>query len=127
MEQLIYNLFALYGTFKNLHYQAKGLSFYSVHTMADEMNSVLDYVDEIQEKYYLARGEEAANLADVMMYASNRVANGDVETCLRGALVLIDTAMALMGDLQNDLVADVFSRLTNDLVKDKAFILRTLM
>lgn len=127
MEQLIYNLFALYGTFKNLHYQARGLSFYSVHTMADEMNSVLDYVDELQEKYYMATGQDTINLADVMLFGSNRVVNGDVEACLRGALILIDEVLAQMSELNNELVADVFSRLTNDLVKDKAFILRTLM
>lgn len=128
MTELLSKLFALYATLKNLHYSARGVEFYSIHKLADEMNdNIIGYADEIQENFYLGQGMEATDLGEIYLKASAQTTSGDVDTCLRGVLRLINEILELMPELKTEPVEDIFSRLSNELYKNKGFVLRTLL
>lgn len=129
MEELLKNIFALYGTLKNLHYTASGLSFYSLHKQADDMlDGLLDFADEIQENFYLASGTKFVDFASIFDGASKLMSTTDdsADACLRSSLLLISNMTAMTQELKTDSVEDIFSRLNNHLFKIKGFVLRTI-
>lgn len=127
MVELLGKLLALYGTLKNLHYSASGIAFYSVHTMADEMcKNILDYIDEIQENNFLGNGLPAVNFDVISQIASDESVSGTVDECLRGSLALITNILEIMEEQKSTSVEDIFSRLSNELYKNKGFVLKTL-
>lgn len=127
MELILIKLLSLYGTLRNLHYAAKGVSFYSIHKMADDLSDgLLNYIDEIQENYYLSKGLDSYDWGKITQSSSEYIYNGQVGECLRGALVLIEEITNLITELKVEEVENIFSNLSQYLFKAKGFILRTI-
>lgn len=98
MNKLLQMLLAVKMYAKDIHYKAKGSSFYSDHLLADEIGKDIDdYMDEINEIYYLGRGEEAPDSIDI----------------LTGALEFIPTGgeVDLMFDNMQNLLLDVLTHI----------------
>lgn len=127
MEELLKNILALQGTLKNLHYAASGYCFYSLHKQADDMaDGLLDFIDEIQENFYLASGANFVDSASIFEGASKLVKNGDVDVCLRSVLLLVESIVSMTQELKTESVEDIFSRLNNHLFKIRGFVLKTI-
>ena len=127
MIDILLKLVALYGTLKNLHYSAHGPAFFSVHKLADEMSEhLLDYVDELQENYFMGQGNKTVNTGDLFSFSSAQIVDGTQEDCLRASLKLINETIDLLAELNTPAVEDIFSRLANELYKSRGFILQTL-
>lgn len=66
MINLIAYLEAARNQLKDLHYTAKGLTFYGNHLLADRMQENLSgYVDSIKEVCYLGKGLNAPQSKDI--------------------------------------------------------------
>lgn len=98
MNKLLKMLLAVKMFAKDIHYKAKGASFYSDHLLADEIGKDIDdYMDEINEIYYLGRGEEAPASSDIL--------NGALEFIPEGGEVDL-----MFGNMQN-LLLDVLTHI----------------
>lgn len=127
MIDILVKLVALYGTLKNLHYSAHGHAFYSIHKLADDMSDhLLDFVDEIQENYFMGQGNKTVNTGNLFSFSSAQIVDGTPEDCLRASLQLINELLDLITELNTPAVEDIFSRLSNELYKNRGFILQTL-
>lgn len=66
MKDIIVYLTCIYGVAKDLHYTSKGICFYSLHLMFDNISDdILDYIDEIKENYYLANDYEVPTAKEI--------------------------------------------------------------
>lgn len=66
MKDIIVYLTCIYGVAKDLHYTSKGIYFYSLHLMFDNISDdILDYIDEIKENYYLANDYEVPTAKEI--------------------------------------------------------------
>ena len=81
---------------------------------------LLDYVDELQENYFMGQGNKTVNTGDLFSFSSAQIVDGTPEDCLRASLKLINETIDLLSEL------NVFSRLANELYKNRGFILQTL-
>ena len=87
---------------------------------------LLDYVDELQENYFMGQGNKTVNTGDLFSFSSAQIVDGTPEDCLRASLKLINETIDLLAELNTPAVEDIFSRLANELYKNRGFILQTL-
>ena len=60
MRDILVLLLAIQMVSKDIHYKAKGESFYSDHLLADDIQKDIDgFRDESNEGYYMGKGEDA--------------------------------------------------------------------
>lgn len=66
MDKVVFMLYALAGSYKDLHYHAKSLEFWGLHKEADDgFNGLYDQIDEIQEVCYLGAEKEAISAKEI--------------------------------------------------------------
>lgn len=72
MFNVLVYLLAIQQYAKGIHYHCKGDSFYSDHLLADRIyDGIDDFIDQIQESYYLGKGDETPQPQELLYEASN--------------------------------------------------------
>lgn len=96
MLDLIVKLTAIYNYAKDIHYRAKGESFYSIHLLMDRIcEDINDQIDELKEVYYLGNINLPPKSADILkiVYATIPEYSDDVKTEIRLLCALIQEAI----------------------------------
>lgn len=71
MLQILAKLIAIKGFAKDIHYSAKGESFYGIHILMDRVVDGLDdFIDSINEVAYMGRDMEPPASREVLKYAT---------------------------------------------------------
>lgn len=70
MMDTMARLLAIYHYAKDIHYSAKGESFYGIHLMMDRIaDGIHEQIDSINEVCYLGKGHVAPSSKDIMKKA----------------------------------------------------------
>ena len=134
MNKLLKMLLAVKMFAKDIHYRAKGSSFYSDHLLADEiLKDIDDFMDEINEVCYLGRGEEAPASRDILSGALEFIPQSDNVDVMFGEMqnLLLDTLTHIEelsnNSAQEDLTVgdnDLLSRISSYLEQKNGFVWR---
>ena len=134
MNKLLQMLLAVKMFAKDIHYKAKGSSFYSDHLLADEIGKDIDdYMDEINEIYYLGRGEEAPASSDILKGALEFIPEGgEIDAMFGNMQNLLLDVLTHIEELANnaekeDLTLgdnDLLSRISSYLEQKNGFVWR---
>lgn len=120
MLDLIYILTALQIYCKDAHYSFYGTNFLPLHEWADDILEPLqNFIDEIKENYFIARGLVVPRGVDVNASASDYVptALGDNSQILANLLAIIAMAHTRLNEIDekdagiNDLLGRIDSHL----------------
>lgn len=134
MNKLLKMLLAIKMFSKDIHYRAKGSSFYSDHLLADDILKDIDtYMDEINELHYLGRGEDAPASSEILQGAIEYIPHSteidqmfeDMQNLLLDVLTHIEEVEAK--EEQEDLTlgdTDLLARLSSYLIQKNGFIWR---
>ena len=88
MLQILARLTAIKGFAKDIHYTATGESFYGIHILMDRVIDGLDdFIDSINEVFYMGKGVEPPASREVLKYATAYI---PVVSDNKGSLSLLD-------------------------------------
>lgn len=74
INKLIEYLLAIANFSKDIHYSAKGESFYSKHLLADRISeNIYDYIDSIKEIFFLAADKEPLASGEYLSRATSLI------------------------------------------------------
>ena len=126
MLELVHILTALQIYCKDAHYAFYGIDFKPLHEWADEiLDPLQDYIDEIKENYFIARGVDVPRGVDINSAASDYVptALGDNSQILANLLAIIAMAHNKIQGIKEDAgISDLLGRLDSHLLKHIALI-----
>ena len=134
MFDILVYLLAIEKTAKGIHYLCKGSNFWADHLLADKIADGLDdFMDEIQEIYYLGKEENAPQPAQVLASAGAMVPEltEDIEEDFRklekmmlACIDEIETASNLTATTCGD--NDLLGRIGSDIQQKHGFVWRRL-
>lgn len=96
MLDLIVKLTAIYNYAKDIHYRAKGESFYSTHLLMDKIcDDINDQIDELKEVYYLGNTNLPPRSADILkiVYATIPEYSENIRTEVQNLGALVQEAI----------------------------------
>ena len=83
MFNVLVYLLAIQQYVKGIHYHCGGDNFYSDHLLADRIYDGLDeFMDQIQECYYLGKGEDTPQPQELLYEANNVIP--DITDSIKG-------------------------------------------
>lgn len=126
---------AVYGCGKNCHYFAYGENFYALHKFADDLtDEILDWMDEIIEGFYLGRGVNAPQYADILAGAAKLVSRAcdDNRENFSSLAVLVEKILQQIQEIMDsgDITAgeqDILSPIARQLQQRWGFLNRMTM
>ena len=134
MFNILVYLIAIQKTAKGIHYLCHGDSFFSDHLLADRIQEDIDdFVDEIQENYYLGKEEDAPQQAQLLASAGALVPEitedmtesfKALDRLLLSCVNEVETASKLEATTVGD--ADLLGRICSDIQKKHGFVWRRL-
>ena len=127
MLDLVRILTALQIYCKDAHYAFYGVNFKPLHEWADEiLDPLQDFIDEIKENYFLARGLKVPRGVEINTDAADYVptALGDNSQILANLLAIISMAHNKIGgiDEKDAGLNDLLGRIDSHLLKHIALI-----
>lgn len=105
IQRLLVILYSIRFYAKDIHYEAKGTSFWSDHLMADEIfDGIDDFIDQINENLYLGYGHPAPHSKDVvaLIYDALPPVSTDVDQCWKNLYSLIINAQDLIVAIKDE-------------------------
>lgn len=134
MFDILVYLLSIEKTAKGIHYLCKGSNFWADHLLADKVaDGLSDFMDEIQEIYYLGKEEEAPQPSQVLASAGAMVPEltEDIEEDFRklekmmlACIDEIETASNLTATTCGD--NDLLGRICSDIQQKHGFVWRRL-
>ena len=134
MEQLfdlLKYIYAIRFYSKDIHYNAKGESFWSDHLFADEVfNGIDDFIDQINENLYLGYENKAPRSKDILeaVVGSIPPLPTDITQCWKNLSNLIVNAIQLINDIENEYsdapISSLLDSIADDLQKKRGLIWR---
>ena len=134
MFNILVYLLAIEKTAKGIHYLCKGQNFFSDHLLADRIQDGLDeFMDEIQEIYYLGKEEDAPQPSQVLASAGAMVPEltddieedfKKLEKIMLSCIDEIETASKLTATTCGD--NDLLGRIGSDIQQKHGFVWRRL-
>lgn len=134
MRKVLMILLAIQRASKGVHYHTAGAQFYGDHLLADRIYDGLDdFIDEIQENYFLGKEEEAPSQKELLKGAYELVPQ-ETEDMKLAFTTLDKLLLAGINELEtvSELTAltvgdnDLIGRICSDLQKKHGFIWRRL-
>ena len=134
MENIICYLIAIKRWAKEIHYRSKGDGFWGNHLLSDRVVDGLDdFVDEIQENYYLGHGEEVPLQKNILLGAANLIeqATTEKDMFIKLDMLIIGclTELQMIDENNHELSLgdkDLMGRISSDLQKKHGFIWRRI-
>lgn len=131
MLQILSRLTAIKGFAKDIHYTAKGESFYGVHLLMDRVVDGLDdFIDSINEVVYLGGDNLPPSSREVLKYASAYIpsAGETVVGSLNLLLGLISQALQEVESYQSEerSVNSLLDSIAQDLRLKKGLVSRSI-
>ena len=135
MEQIICDLVAIRSAAKGIHYRTYGEKFWGDHLLADRIVDGLDdFIDEINENWYLGKQEDAPQQKVIMSGASGMIPL--VDNDITKAFGLLDeliinclSELEMIEEANHELSLgdkDLMGRISSDLQKKHGFIWRRI-
>lgn len=104
INKLIEYLLAIANFSKDIHYSAKGESFYSKHLLADRISeNIYDYIDSIKEIFFLAADKEPLASGEYLSRATSLIPQIEQEDTgnFRALSVLIVSTLQHIEELKD--------------------------
>lgn len=134
MEQLFELLKTLYLIrfySKDIHYNAKGESFWSDHLFADEVfNGIDDFIDQINENLYLGYEKQAPKSKDVLEQVVETMPPipTDITQCWKNLYGIINDALDVIESIEAEwdmpALNSLLDSIADDLQKKRGLIWR---
>lgn len=119
---------------KDIHYKAKGDSFYSDHLLADRVIDGLDdFIDDINENLYLGFEEEAPISKHVIAGVSEdlMLVQDDIKVNWKRLYSYLEEAEELIYKIEEEYrfpqISSLLDNIANDLQKKKGLIWRRIL
>lgn len=108
MLDILARLTAIKHYAKDIHYTAKGESFYSIHLLMDRVVDGLDdFIDSINEVYYMGAGDNPPSSKEVLRVAQAVIpVLTDTRENLERLVGLIKSALSELDDIKDTDRAD---------------------
>ena len=118
---------------KDIHYTAKGESFWSDHIFADEIfDGIDDLIDQINENLYLGFNEEAPTSKEVLISVLDEIPQptSDVKEDWRILYSLIEKGLTIIDSIEDEhdlpQLNALLDTIANELQKKKGLIWRRI-
>lgn len=134
MEDTIKRLTVIYHYAKDIHYNAKGESFYSTHLLMDRVaDGIMEQIDQINEICFLGMGKPAPDSQNILKNAADdmpQIWNNDWENIEQLKNYIGGTIENILEIEQNNEVNSAEASLLDDIAKSlmqkKGLLLRTI-
>lgn len=134
MQDTIKRLTVIYHYAKDIHYNAKGESFYSTHLLMDLIaGGIMEQIDQINEVCFLGMGKSAPDAQTILKNASDdmpQIWNSDKENIDQLKNYIGGTIENILEIEANDEInsaeASLLDEIAQSLMKKKGLLLRTV-
>lgn len=104
---------------KDIHYTAKGMSFYGVHLLMDRVADGLDdYIDSIKEVCFMGAGEEPPSSKEVLSDALSYIPDVSSDTAMDIKMLqelIVSTLKALEEQREDAADMNLYNTISQDL------------
>ena len=131
IQRLLVILYSIRFYAKDIHYNAKGASFWSDHLMADEIfDGIDDFIDQINENLFLGTENPSPHSKDVvaLVYDALPPVATDITQCWKNLYGLIVEGLARITSIKEEFddaaLNALIDSIADDLAKKKGLIWR---